>query len=338
MLKPFKGVHAVSPVRPGPGGVLNTMRTIALLLAASAVAEAQIIRPRNFQGHDHEVAVVMYTPDGTCLLSGSQDGTIRLWEIKTEKEIRRYKAHEGARVQALDLWQDKKRLLMASGASDTLIKIWDLTANKELKPISGSKDAILSLRFMKDGRRLVATNASGAQFWYINYASDTVLLEGHTDLINSVALSPDDKILATGSSDKTIKLWDVKDEEELKTLKVHTDWVRCVAFSPDGKYLASGSRDETVKIWDVQSGMPLLSLDAHRDGAYCVAWRPDGKMIATSGGDRRVKVWEIPTGKKVHDLYRHTGIVFWVAWSPNGKSMATASADKTVKLWELEEE
>ena len=161
-------------------------------------------------------------------------------------------------------------------------------------------------------------------------------LEGHTEPVDSVSFSPDGKTLATGSQDKTIKLWNIETGKELLTLKGHDDEVRSVSFSPDGKTLATGSRDTTIKLWDVATGKEIRTLTGHTNFVRSVSFSPDGKTLATGSDDQTVKLWDVETGKELPPLQGHTNFVRSASFSSDGKTLATGSDDQTVKLWDVE--
>ena len=161
-------------------------------------------------------------------------------------------------------------------------------------------------------------------------------LVGHLEPVLSVAYSPDGKTIASGSSDKTVKLWDVTTGENIASLEGHTWEIRSVAFSPDGRTLASaGGRDRTLKLWDVATRKNIATLSGHGELVVSVAYSPDGKTIASGSWDTTIKLWDAATGRSIHTLNGHSNYVSSVKFSPNGKTIASGSADKTVKLWDI---
>ncbi|CAN2040567.1 jouberin [Candidatus Magnetomoraceae bacterium gMMP-15] len=158
-------------------------------------------------------------------------------------------------------------------------------------------------------------------------------LKGHKKDIESVVFSPDGQILASGSWDKTVKLWNVNNGYLIKTFKGHKLGVGDVAFSPDGKLLASGSRGTNVIIWNIKKSKPIKTL--RTGGVTSVAFSSDGKLLATGGLNNPVKLWRVRSGKSLKTLEGHVLYIGSLAFSPNGKFLASGSYDKEAKLWNV---
>jgi WD40 repeat protein len=164
-------------------------------------------------------------------------------------------------------------------------------------------------------------------------------LEGHKDIVWDVTYSPDGKLLASGSRDKSVKIWRT-DGRLLQTLQGHDESITSLTFNHDGSLLASASRDKTVKIWrkNPESGefdwQPVTTL-SHGDWVDKVSFSPDGKLLVTGSKDQTVKIWR-SDGKLLKVLRGHQGWINWVTFSPDGRFIASASDDKTVKIWGID--
>ncbi len=167
-------------------------------------------------------------------------------------------------------------------------------------------------------------------------------IQGHRDAIYTAELSPDGKLLATGSYDQKVKLWNVETGAEVRTLHGHNDAVYDVAFHPNGQILASASGDRTVKLWNVATGERLDTLNQPEKEQYAVAFSLDGKRIVAGGVDKRIRVWDITAGGKegtnpmVFSRYAHEGGILKLVFSPDGKMLVSSAEDRRIKLWETQ--
>jgi WD40 repeat protein len=324
------------------------------LLLASAVCWAQKPELVVQTGHSETVNSVAFSPDGKTLASGSEDHTIKLWEVTTGRVLRTLTGHSDG-VNSVAFSPDGKRL--ASGGDDKTIKLWDVSTGTELHTLTGLGHWILSVTFSPDGRLLASGNDyGGIELWDV--ASGTRLHETGVELhsgtyakapefcyceVRSVVFSPDGKTLASGTgsaffikvSDYPVDLWDVASLTRLRTLAHHSLGIRSVAFSPDGKVLASGSEDQTIKLWDVKSGRELRMRMRQSLAVNSVAFSPDGKTLASVSDDKTIKLWEAASGSELRTLRGHSAPGRLVAFSPDGKTLASGSGDETIKLWDV---
>ncbi|MGL5836041.1 MAG: protein kinase domain-containing protein [Waterburya sp.] len=171
----------------------------------------------------------------------------------------------------------------------------------------------------------------------INYSEpiSTQTLSG-TDIVRSIAISPDGKTIVSGSMDDTIKIWDLATGELQSTLTGHKNIVNSVAISPDGKTIVSGSWDHTIKIWDLATGELQSTLTGHKNMVNSVAISPDGKTIVSGEVFNTIKIWDFATRELQSTLTGHEASVESVAISADGKTIVSSSLDKTIKIWDKE--
>ena len=287
------------------------------------------------EGHTRRVNSVTFSPDGTTLVSGSWDPSIKLWDVAARTNIAtRTRFTRGVYSVAFS----PDGTILASGSGDRVTHLWDVATRAMITTLQGHTDDVTSVSFSPDGGIL----ASGSEdrtikLWDVAARTNIATLEGHTDDVTSVSFSPDGGILASGSWDDTVKLWDVVTETNIVTLTGHEGNVTSVSFSPGGRILASGSWDDTVKLWDIVTETNIATLEGHRGNVTSVSFSPGGRILASGGGswDRTIKLWDVVTGTNIATLTGHGSGVTSVSFSPDGAILASGSWDDTIKLWDM---
>ncbi|MCH2612241.1 MAG: hypothetical protein MK006_14350 [Pirellulales bacterium] len=184
---------------------------------------------------------------------------------------------------------------IASPRKDEAFRIWrdsadNFSVNAKFAGIHGTTVRLLR----EDGVLLELPVAKLSQADVAYLATQPIrTLTGHEGPVYSVAFSPDNTTIASGSRDGTVTLWDSQSGAEIRTLTGHAGIVRSVAFSPDGKTIASVSFDKTVRLWDSQTGEENKTLTAHQRDVHSIAFSPDGKTIAIAGNDKTIKLWDV---------------------------------------------
>ncbi|MEM9908046.1 MAG: NACHT domain-containing protein [Cyanobacteria bacterium P01_D01_bin.44] len=197
----------------------------------------------------------------------------------------------------------------------------------------------LSVTFSPDGRFLAIVDTTGEiTLWDAIKEEQIWQQKGHTDWIRSVAFDARGQTLATGSHDKTIKLWDVKTGDLIRSLDTGSR-VYSVAFSSDYDLLASGGDETFVKLWDTRTGRASQRLTGHRSWVGTVAFgrNPYGEEVLASGSDDGViQLWNFNTSQAIRSFTNGDACIHSIAWAPDGKTLASGSSDKSVKIWDIE--
>jgi len=308
----------------------NQARTKKLLDEVSAAYGGEV---RSLAGHKGAVTSVAYSPSGAYLLSGGEDGTLRLWEPATGREVRTFTGHK-AGVTGVAFSPDGS--MAVSGSNDSTLRLWDVASGRELRATDGLGWKIAGVAFSGDGKFAAsAADDNQVKLWSVPGLGMVRAFAGHGWRVTSVAFSPTGDSSLSGSEDDSLKLWDVAKGQETRTFRTGFAAVTCVAFSPDGQFGLSGGKDAVVRIWNLDNGREVEQLKGHSQTVRSVAFTRDGRFAVSGSEDRTVKVWDVSTGTEIRSFAGHTGAVSGVAVSPSGRFVASASADGTVKIWQL---
>lgn len=290
------------------------------------------------QDHQHVLMGVDFHPSGQILASCGFDRTIKIWDVQTGECLKTLEGHT-KEVNCVAFNSDGQ--ILASGSSDRTIKIWDIQTGECLRTFRGHVQEVVILDFAPH-KNILATGDHNQvlKLWDVDEGKCLKTWQGYTDFMLTTAISPDGlpehggKLIASGSADKTIRIWDLKSGRLILT-GIHDGWVWMVDFSPDGQTLASSSNDETIKLWDVSTRRCRKTIRGHTK-MWTVKFSPNGRLLANSNQDGTVCFWDGSTGENLRCIKAHSLWIWAIAFSPDGRYLASGSADTTIKIWNVE--
>jgi WD40 repeat protein/serine/threonine protein kinase len=332
-LAEFKAfIHAERPDFDAAREVLKGFpgRFDALFSGKDIPAEASV---RTLQGHTSSVTSVAMSPDGRHIVSGSEDNTLRVWDLVTGRCLNTLQGHTGE-VESVAVSPDGRHIV--SGSSDSTLRVWELGTGRCLNTLKGHTSGVESVAVSPDGRHIVSGNLDKIlRVWELETGRCLNTLQGHTHWVYSVAVSPDGRHIVSGSYDETLRVWELGTGRCLKTLQGHTEGARSVAVSPDGRHIVSGNWDKTLRVWEFVTGRCLNTLQGHTEKVFSVAVSPDGRHIVSGSFDKTLRVWDLGTGRCLNTFQGHTNWVKSVAVSPDGRHIVSGSADHTLRVWRI---
>jgi WD40 repeat protein len=284
---------------------------------------------------------VEFSRDSKILATASDNGSVKLWDLKTRSELRTIEGQPGWNWVVLS--PDGK--LLARPTPGNELSFWDVKTGEPLRTLPGHNDNP-GVAFSPDGKTVATCSSPGEearpaeiQLWDARTWQLLRALKGHTGLITGIAFSPDSTLLATGNP-SVVRLWDVETGELRRTLQPGT--VRSLAFSPDGKLLAMASpRWGTISLWHVATGLLLRTLTARNSmPIYSVSFSSDGQRLVSGGDDHTVKIWEVSTGRLLATLITpppaQPGQVSsdWLAITPDGYYDSSPGAARFIQ-WRI---
>lgn len=279
-------------------------------------------------GQIEAVSSVAFSPDGKRLVTVTNGNLPRIWDVKTGNELVNFPGHSDF-VSFAHFSPAGARLLTAS--DDGTARIWNAFTGGELLLLRHN-DWVWNAAFNSDGNLAATASGNQAFVWNAETGEKLFTLNGHLSTIHTVAFSPDDSMLATGSYDRKVIVWNLKTGEVMFTLAGHTGSVFSIAFSADGKQLITSSDDGTLRIWDVTLEHGEALTIPYPDGrGEDIALLPNGQVIAAIEGSK-LKLWSLETGKELRD-YSNDGNVTAFAISPDGSLIAAAHDDFSVTLY-----
>ena len=357
--------------------VIQPMLILFVLLFVEPIYSQSLNQPKLVveSGHSSFIKSISYSQDGKIIASGSDDGTLILWDAKTGQQIitlednsvniESYSINSTivfglpgfgtSGVNSIAFSLDGKMVAAVISVKEVyggfsnsgLIKVWNVENGELIKSIKIKTYKIQSVAFSHDSQ-MIAADIDGGVF-LLNLINDTQSLLKVSDYVESFALSPDGTTIAVCHN--TIKLWNLKTGKFIRSFVNNDEQINSLAFSPNGKTIASGGVDEKVKLWNVETGQPYIFLDSkdHTNNErvsqiYRVMFSNDGKFIISLNYDRTINIWEIDSRKKIYHFeynfgsyspYTKGADIGTAVMSPDNKNVAESVFDKDIHIREI---
>lgn len=332
------------------GGHIRGISRIAFSPDGSAIASSGVEelfiwdtkskrRLVSIDGHIHAWGMAL-SPDGSTLATSHRE-KIFFWDLNSGKNKAMIFAGHHSTYSDLAFSPDGTTL----ASNDSIIVLWDLSNYIFKGTLYGIDETLqgnttlggyTSILYSRDGYYLAAGNRN--RYIHLFYKGRTYesTLIGHLDEVTSIAISDDSTILASGSKDNTVRLWDVDTVTEIHTCKGHTDNVNFVAINHDASIVASGSDDTTIILWDTVTGLPISTFYGHTHGIQSLAFSHDGKTLVSCAGseDPSIRLWDVATGvqKKILNGHRSGPRLLYFSW--DGNTFATGNWDGEILIWD----
>jgi WD40 repeat protein len=308
---------------------------------------------RSFEGHANRVTVAAWSPEGARVLTASDDGTARIWDVATGRELINLPV---GGIVASATW-DQLGAQVVTGNWNGVVQVWDALTGVPRPPIKAHDGAILSVTWGADGKYLLSHSWDGtAKVWDSKFGkliSDSFLEvilsrryatsktkindehgdSGHGNDVCSANFEFNGPRLLIASANKTVLIWDISTNKLVSPIRASGHTVSAVAWISDGSRVLTGGSSGATLVWDASTGKLLLPLGGHEGGVVSAAWSPDGSQIATASTDGTGRIWDSSSGRLLAILFGHVGELRSISWDQNGSRILTVGVDGTARVW-----
>lgn len=278
---------------------------------------------------DDGVNSAFFNPDGTRVVTASDDGIVRLWDAESGEKLVDCLGYKVQIYMAVFSPDGKK---VAAASKDSTVRVWNVSDGKVESICIGHKDEVLSVMFSPDSKKIVtASKDSTVKIWDVQSGRIQVDYTRHTKQVNMAVFSPDGKSVLSASDDYTARLWSVEDGKDITVYSGHFGKIVYGTFSPNGRFVATASIDNTVRIWDINNTKCIVC-PGYKYNMNMVEFSPDCKQIVTAAGNGTVSIWDVNSGEEKLS-YTLDSEVKSVMFSPDGTKILTASLG-SVKIYD----
>jgi hypothetical protein len=291
------------------------------------------------QGLFAAIRSISISPDLPIVATGSEDTTIRLWNIDTGVKSRILAGHQKS-VETIAFHPHQSGLIY-SGDRAGVIKLWQADLGTELISIDSQQSKVNCLAISPDGKLMVSGGSDKTiKLWNIGSTETRSIdylttLKAHQLAVNKIAFNPieGEVKFASVSSDRRVMLWG-ESTSPLSIFTTHTQAVRSIAFSPDGKFLVTAGDDGLIQICDMDSRKLVRTMSAHRWTISSLSFLADGNILVSASWDGNIKFWQVDSGVEIDCIKTHEAEVLGMAICQQRQLIVTASRDRTAKIWQ----
>ena len=293
--------------------------------------------------HPDWVADMAISADDSRLISCCDDGRLRLWSLEDAQLLREIAPASGEVFTSVDISPSGRWALAACAAQGT-VQMWDLDTGKEIKSedpeqsawldFGGRAGVVWAARFAPQADHVLTIGGNDARLWEVSTRKPLVRYGPH-GAVAAADISPDGRLLVTGSWDQSAKIWNTETGQAIRKLDgLHQGFINSVEFSPDGSTILTASDDGTARLWDVNSGAPLETvIKVHDTRVRHASYNRLGTKILTTANNKTAQIWDASTGKSLVTLSGHQWAVLSGQFSNDGKRVITGSEDNTAIIW-----
>lgn len=321
-----------------PNSTLLAYGDIGGYIAVRCVTNHQLLL--SWQGHINTIWTLAWSPNGQTFATTSNDGRIRVWDPLTGSCLQTIQTT--SRVWTVDWSLDQQRLV--STGTEERLYVWDVMTGKCLQEIATPSHRAKAALWSVDGKRIVSGGDDGTvKVWDSQTGDCLQTLSGHTQGVWCLSWAKSSPVsdcattplplLASGSEDHTIRLWDLRTGQCLHILQGHDNGVLRLVWSPDGLTLASSSDDATIRFWNSQTGQCIRILQGHQNPVWAIDWSQTQPILASGSVDHTLRLWNVQQGDCLQVLQGYSAPIHSLSWSVDNQTLAAGSADHCIRLW-----